>query len=50
MCDHIDNNKLNNNIDNLRWATYQENNRNSKIYHLKIQVDIKGVYFNKNAK
>ena len=29
--DHIDNNKLNNNIDNLRWASYQENSMNSKL-------------------
>ena len=29
--DHIDNNKENNNIENLRFATYQENTRNSKI-------------------
>ena len=29
--DHIDNNKLNNNIDNLRFATVQENNRNKQV-------------------
>ena len=29
--DHIDNNKENNNVSNLRFATYQENVRNSKI-------------------
>ena len=26
--DHIDNDRTNNNIDNLRWATHQENQRN----------------------
>lgn len=29
--DHIDNNKSNNNINNLRWATSQENNRNRQL-------------------
>ena len=29
--DHIDNNRANNHITNLRWATVQENNRNMKI-------------------
>ena len=29
--DHMDTNRLNNNIDNLRWSTSQENNRNTKL-------------------
>lgn len=29
--DHIDRNKLNNNIENLRWASYSENNSNKDI-------------------
>jgi len=46
---HIDNNKLNNNVENLRWATNQENQRNSKLSS-KNTLGIKGVHFNKAAK
>ena len=28
LIDHIDRNKMNNNLSNLRWATYKENNDN----------------------
>jgi hypothetical protein len=38
--DHIDRNRLNNNLENLRWVTYQENNCNN----IKISVD-KTSYF-----
>ena len=30
MIDHIDQNRQNNNVDNLRWATLVENNHNRK--------------------
>ena len=29
--DHINNDRLNNNVNNLRWASYQENSMNSKL-------------------
>ena len=44
--DHVDNNKLNNNINNLRWATYQENNMNSKLRSNNTS-NYKGVIFDK---
>jgi hypothetical protein len=47
--DHIDGDKTNNNITNLRWATHTENNRNSmKRSHNK--SGIKGVSWNKQCK
>ena len=30
--DHINNNKCDNNLYNLRWVTYTENNRNTSVY------------------
>ena len=42
--DHIDRNKQNNNIENLRWCTYQTNNRNvgsnGKIPHKHISLSL----------
>ena len=31
VVDHIDRNKTNNNIENLRWSTYSDNSKNVKI-------------------
>lgn len=41
--DHIDGNKLNNKLENLRLATYTENNRNAKSRNGKSKY--KGVYW-----
>ena len=46
--DHIDNDRLNNNINNLRWASYQENNMNSKLSS-KNSSNYKGISFNKRC-
>ena len=45
--DHIDNDKTNNNINNLRFATHQENNRNA-IIRKDNKSGFKGVHFNQN--
>ena len=44
--DHIDNNKLNNVFTNLRWATSQENKRNTIMYKNNTS-GVKGVIYDK---
>ena len=44
--DHIDNNKLNNNLNNLRWCTQSENQQNSKLSS-RNTTGVKGVSFEK---
>lgn len=44
--DHIDNNQSNNRVENLRWATHQENNRNTQIQNNNT-TGVKGVYWAK---
>ena len=44
--DHIDRNKQNNNITNLRWVTFSENQRNSNKYKNNTS-GISGVHFDK---
>jgi len=44
--DHVDNNRLNNNVNNLRWVTNQENNQNRSISS-KNTSGVKGVTFDK---
>jgi hypothetical protein len=43
--DHIDNNRLNNDIDNLRWVSFQENQMNRKLSSNNTS-NYKGVTFN----
>ena len=44
MCiDHIDNDRQNNNIENLRLATYSENNMNSKTYKNNLSTGYKNI-------
>ena len=47
--DHQDNDKTNNHISNLRFATSKENNQNRKISSRNTS-GCKGIYFNKRAK
>ena len=45
--DHINNNRIDNSIDNLRWATKQENSQNQKL-SIKNTSGFKGVTFCKD--
>jgi hypothetical protein len=47
--DHIDNDKLNNNISNLRWVNNSLNQRNVEKYKRKCSSTYKGVCFCKRA-
>ena len=47
--DHINNNKLDNNVRNLRYVTNQENSMNSKLSS-KNTSNYKGVYYRKDSK
>ncbi len=47
--DHIDNNKTNNNIDNLRWAKFEENQRNKGLQRNNTS-GLKGVCWKKDRK
>ena len=44
--DHIDGDKLNNHVENLRVVTHKENGRNQKLYSTNIS-GVTGVHFNK---
>ena len=48
--DHIDGNRQNNCLENLRFATHSENSRNSLKTNLARSSIYKGVYLNKPAK
>ncbi len=48
IVDHIDNNKSNNCVNNLRWVNASQNNMNSRK-NTKAFSSFKGVYFNKRA-
>ena len=47
--DHKNNDRKNNKLENLRWATAQQNQQNSKLSK-KNTSGTKGVYFHKNSK
>jgi len=45
--DHIDRNKLNNKLCNLRWVTASENNYNKDEYKVSNKTGYKGIYYSK---
>ena len=45
--DHINNNKLDNTVSNLRWCTFQQNQFNRQM-NINNKSGIKGIYYNKN--
>lgn len=44
--DHIDNDRLNNNVSNLRWVTYSENNQNQSK-NIRNTSGVKGISYDK---
>lgn len=44
--DHIDGNRCNNRVENLRWVSYQQNNHNRALSKVN-KSGVKGVHFNK---
>ena len=46
--DHVDSNRLNNTVSNLRWCSYQENSFNQKLSS-KNKSSVKGVYWKKDS-
>ena len=47
--DHIDNNRSNNSLENLRWASQRENNMNTQIRSNNTS-GVKGIYWNKSSR
>ncbi len=50
MVDHIDENKLNNNVENLRWATNSENQLNISKPKIDNKLGEKNIYIQKDGK